>query len=78
MDAVPHLFESDTLADEPRSNAPGATDRDYTYLNHTLTKDDPRTYDLVQSWRDVLDDWADTNNEDEKVSLPGYLNDHII
>ncbi|XP_033231204.1 maltase 2-like isoform X2 [Belonocnema kinseyi] len=67
VDAVPHLFEDDGLKDEPRSNVPDATDRDYTYLNHIYTKDDQRTYDLVQSWRKVLDDWADEHNETEKM-----------
>ncbi|XP_043483468.1 maltase 2-like [Leptopilina heterotoma] len=69
IDAVPHLFEDDKLTDEPRSNNPTATDRDYTYLNHIYTKDDPRTYDLVLSWRKVLDDWSNANNEDEKVMM---------
>ncbi|XP_033231205.1 maltase 1-like isoform X3 [Belonocnema kinseyi] len=69
VDAVPHLFEDDGLKDEPRSNVPDATDRDYTYLNHIYTKDDQRTYDLVQSWRKVLDDWADEHNETEKVMM---------
>lgn len=75
VDAVPHLFEDDGLKDEPRSNAPDATDRDYTYLNHIYTKDDQRTYDLVQSWRKVLDDWADQHNETEKVIL--YATDFL-
>ncbi|KMQ89144.1 maltase 1-like protein [Lasius niger] len=69
VDAVPHLFEDANLPDEPRSYAPGATERDYTYLEHIYTKDDPRTYDLVASWRKVLDDYADYHNEDEKVMM---------
>ncbi|KAF7393744.1 hypothetical protein HZH68_010563 [Vespula germanica] len=69
IDAVPHLFEIEDLRDEPRSSDPSATDRDYTYLNHIYTKDDPRTYELVQSWRNILDDYSDANNEDEKVMM---------
>nr|XP_050856116.1 maltase 1-like [Vespula vulgaris] len=69
IDAVPHLFERDDLRDEPRSSDPSATDRDYTYLDHIYTKDDPRTYELVKSWRKVLDDYSDANNEDEKVMM---------
>lgn len=67
VDAVPHLFEDANLSNEPRSYAPGATERDYTYLEHIYTKDDPRTYVLVASWREVLDDYANYHNEDEKV-----------
>ncbi|XP_046826177.1 maltase 1-like [Vespa crabro] len=69
IDAVPHLFESDDLRDEPRSFDRSATKRDYTYLDHIYTKDDPRTYELVKSWRKVLDDYSDANNEDEKVMM---------
>ncbi|KAM0733413.1 Maltase 1 [Formica fusca] len=69
VDAVPHLFEDANLSNEPRSYAPGATERDYTYLEHIYTKDDPRTYALVASWREVLDDYANYHNEDEKVMM---------
>ncbi|GAB1869739.1 alpha-glucosidase [Camponotus japonicus] len=69
VDAIPHLFEDANFSNEPRSYAPGATERDYTYLEHIYTKDDPRTYDLVASWRKVLDDYADYHNEDEKVIM---------
>ena len=70
VDAVPHLFEDAEFRDEPLSSTPGATDQDYTYLNHIYTKDHQSTYELVKSWRKVLDDWAETNNQDEKVILP--------
>ncbi|XP_035720486.1 maltase 1-like [Vespa mandarinia] len=69
IDAVPHLFEREDFHDEPRSSDPNATDRDYTYLDHIYTKDDPRTYELVKSWRKILDDYSDANNEDEKVMM---------
>lgn len=75
IDAVPHIFEHDDLLDEPRSNKPGVGEKDYGYLNHIYTFDDPRNYDLVKSWRKVLDDWADSHNEDEKVflSIKNYI-----
>ncbi|XP_025263125.1 maltase 2-like [Camponotus floridanus] len=69
VDAIPHLFEDANFPNESRSYAPGATERDYSYLEHIYTKDDPRTYDLVASWRKVLDDYADYHNEDEKVIM---------
>lgn len=69
VDAVPHLFETNYTSDEPESKAPGVTGDDYAYLNHTLTKDQPRTYELVQSWRKILDDYANRTNTDEKVAL---------
>lgn len=67
IDAVPHIFEDDRFLDEPKSNAPGATERDYTYLDHIYTKDDIRTYKLLERMRKILDDWSNERNEDEKV-----------
>lgn len=69
VDAIPHVFEDANFLNEPRSYAPGATERDYSYLHHIYTTDDPRTYDLVASWRKVLDDYADHHNEDEKIIM---------
>lgn len=70
IDAIPHVFEVDDLRDEPKNeNAPpGTTPHEYAYLDHIYTKDDPRTYELMLSWRKLVDDWADKNNSDEKVS----------
>lgn len=67
IDAVPYLYEDDELRDEPKSGTPGATEKDHTYLNHIYTKNDPRTYELVKSWRKVVDDYANEKNEEEKV-----------
>lgn len=78
IDAVPHLFEHADFPDEPRSYTPGATERDYAYLNHIYTKDDPRTYDLVASWRKIMDDYADYHNEDEKVSIIYFFDLHFF
>ncbi|KAG7203429.1 hypothetical protein KM043_013496 [Ampulex compressa] len=69
IDAVPHLFESDINLDEPRTNKPNVGPAEYEYLNHILTKDLPETYDLVQSWRNISDTFADTHNQEEKVIM---------
>lgn len=69
VDAIPHLFETNYTSDEPESNIKGVTKDDYNYLIHTLTKDQPQTYDLVQNWRKIMDDYASYNNIDEKVHL---------
>lgn len=69
VDAVPHIFENDKIPDEPRSSNTNAGPRDYTFLDHIYTKDDQRTYTLIESWRKVMDEWADKNNETEKVTF---------
>lgn len=67
VDAVPHLFETNYTSDEPESNMEGVTENDYNYLIHTLTKDQPQTYDLIRSWRKIMDDYASQYNDIEKV-----------
>ncbi|XP_029161383.1 maltase 1-like [Nylanderia fulva] len=69
VDAVPYLFEANYTLDEPKSGKEGVTKDDHDYLNHVLTKDLPETYELVQSWRRILDEYADQYNTSEKVMM---------
>lgn len=63
VDAIPNLFEVDpknfggVYPDEPRSSNLAANDQDYDYLNHIYSKNQPETYDMVNQWRDVLDEY---------------------
>ncbi|XP_015111696.1 maltase 1 [Diachasma alloeum] len=67
VDAIPHLFEVENLQDEPRTNLPGVVDGEYAYLDHFYTKDQPETYEVVKSWRKIMDDYANATNTEEKV-----------
>ncbi|OAD52780.1 Maltase 1 [Eufriesea mexicana] len=70
IDAVPHLFESANLTlEEPSLNLPGLNETHHANYNHTLTKDQPETYDLIVSWREFVDEYARINNRDEIVLL---------
>nr|XP_012224668.1 PREDICTED: maltase 1-like [Linepithema humile] len=69
MDAMPYLFETNYTKDELRSNKSDATENDHEYLIHTLTKDLPETYELVLSWRKILDEYAHQYNTSEKVMM---------
>lgn len=68
VDSTPFIYEDSKLRDEPLSNTPGLTPRDYGYLNHIYTTDQIQTYELFGSWRKFLDDYADKNNQDQKVN----------
>ncbi|XP_066590163.1 uncharacterized protein [Prorops nasuta] len=68
VDAVPHLFEDINLTDEKLLDKCEDTDL-YACFDHQLTKDQPETYNLIYSWRKILDDYAKFNNEDEKVMM---------
>lgn len=67
IDAVPHLVEAADFRDEPLSNTPGVNPNDYGYLDHIYTKDDELTYEIMKEWRQVLDDYTNQTNSDEKV-----------
>ncbi|XP_063995465.1 maltase 2-like [Diachasmimorpha longicaudata] len=67
IDAIPHLFEAENLQDEPRTFLPGIVNGEYGYLHHFNTKDQPETYEVVKSWRKIMDDYADSTNSEEKV-----------
>lgn len=57
MDAAPYYYEDQKFLDEPLS---GTTYNPYDYKStkKIYTRDQPETYDLVQSWRDLLDEYS--------------------
>lgn len=65
IDAVPHIIEGDISKDEPTVKVPGAKPTDHVSFNHTLTKDQPGTYDIIQSWRVHVDNYAQLKNRSE-------------
>ncbi|XP_003395914.3 maltase 1 [Bombus terrestris] len=72
IDAVPHLYElKDITKNEPKLDHvdPSLNASNHAYYNHIYTKDQNETYELVQSWRNFVDDYAKQNNRDEIVLL---------
>ncbi|XP_034475194.1 maltase 2-like isoform X1 [Drosophila innubila] len=57
IDAVNHLFESESLSDEPLSGK-SVDPLSYDYTEHIHTKDLPEVLDMVQHWRQLLDDYT--------------------
>ena len=68
IDGANHIYELDEILDEPLTNIPDMTNRDYDYVDHIYTKDDPRTYELLATWRKLCDEWSDSHNELQKVN----------
>lgn len=66
VDAVPYIFEDAQLRDEPLSGNPDALPNDSKYLTHIYTQNLPKTYDMVQQWRQVVDE---KKAEDGKTRL---------
>lgn len=56
IDTIPSLIEDTRLLDEPRLPNTGLPDTDSDTLRHIYTYDQDETYDVLKSWREVLDD----------------------
>ncbi|XP_033206940.2 alpha glucosidase 2 [Bombus vancouverensis nearcticus] len=72
IDAVPHLFElNDITKNEPKLEHvdPSLNETHHAYYDHIYTKDQNETYQLVQSWRNFVDEYAEKNGRDEIVLL---------
>lgn len=67
VDSAAFIFEDPEMRDEPRSYVQDATPRDYTYLNHIYTLDQRHNYELFETWRKYLDQYADEHDQDQKV-----------
>ncbi|XP_071652889.1 alpha-glucosidase-like [Temnothorax longispinosus] len=56
VDAVPHLCEDVRFLDEPLTGDPDPEVYGYTYKIYT--EDQPRTYEIVKEWREVLNEYS--------------------
>lgn len=72
IDAIPYIFETvlddGSYPDEPVSGLcddPTAT----CYYNHIYTKDLPETYDLVYSWRDLMDQYKKQHGGSTRILM---------
>ncbi|KAL0125458.1 hypothetical protein PUN28_004518 [Cardiocondyla obscurior] len=57
VDAIPHLAEDLRYLDEPLTGNPDPNKSDYTYKIYTQHQQ--RTYDMVQEWREVMNEYSD-------------------
>ncbi|XP_033222582.1 maltase 2-like [Belonocnema kinseyi] len=65
IDAINHMFEDERLLDEPR-NDNNVPDDDYDSLDHIYTTDQNETYQVLKSWRKLLDDYVNIHQTDAK------------
>ncbi|XP_059617992.1 alpha-glucosidase-like [Phlebotomus argentipes] len=67
LDAINHMFESPGFEDEPLSGwgEPGT----YDYLEHVHTKDLLETYDVVEQFRQVVDNYAEEHQTEAKILM---------
>ncbi|XP_029165837.1 alpha-glucosidase-like [Nylanderia fulva] len=55
IDAINHMYEDARFLDEPRLDTPGLPDDDYETLDHLYTKNLLETYEVLKSWRQLMD-----------------------
>ncbi|TGZ56900.1 Alpha-glucosidase, partial [Temnothorax longispinosus] len=57
VDAIPQLCEDVRFLDEPLTGNPNP--EDYGYTHKIYTKSQPRTYEIVKKWREVIDEYSE-------------------
>lgn len=73
VDAVPSLYEDPRFLDEPLSGK-SEDPNDWNYLNHIYVTDQDRTYDIVQDWSHVLDEYKAKDGRTRVMMLEVYAN----
>lgn len=68
IDAVNHMFEDEGFLDEPVSLRRSESDS-YSYLDHIYTKDLLECYDIVHSWRNILEGYANARDLPPRVIM---------
>ncbi|PSN29802.1 Maltase 2 [Blattella germanica] len=69
VDAINTLFEDSRLQDEPPSGDPEAEPGDPDSLLHVYTRNQPETYEMVQQWRQMLDEIHQEQGGDTRVMM---------
>ncbi|XKL60719.1 hypothetical protein PGB90_007776 [Kerria lacca] len=54
VDSVDYLYENEEFFDEPPSHVDGVSAKEYAYLNHAYTRNQPKNIALIQTWREVF------------------------
>ncbi|XP_043269084.1 alpha-glucosidase-like [Venturia canescens] len=74
VDAINFMFEDSRFLDEPPAvGGPSVPSDEWEFLNHLYTQDQNETYDVVQSWRALLDAHANRTKTGAKILLTeGY------
>lgn len=57
VDSVPYLVEQADFKDEPVSQKKNVSSTDHDYLDHIYTMNQPQSLEIVQQFRDVLDEY---------------------
>lgn len=63
VDAMPHLFEDETLRDEPSANETALQQGDYRELQHVHTHSLPEVLGVMAEFRRTLDEYSERTDK---------------
>ncbi|XP_043799604.1 alpha-glucosidase-like [Apis laboriosa] len=69
IDAINHMFEDARMLDEPSANRTDLSKNDYESLVHVYTRDQDETYEVLKSWRNLMDEHSNRTNSDPRMIL---------
>ena len=78
IDAINYMFEDARLLSEPSANRTDIPADDYDSLDHIYTRDLNETYDVLKSWRKLLDDYSNQTKTDAKMILTEAYTTHDL
>ncbi|KOX73204.1 Maltase 1 [Melipona quadrifasciata] len=76
IDAINFMFEDAKFRDEPDSNRTDVPKDDYDSLDHIYTVDQNETYDVVRSWRKLMDEHSNRTKSDPRLILTEAYTNH--
>ncbi|XP_076761946.1 alpha-glucosidase [Xylocopa sonorina] len=76
VDAINVLVEDPRFLDEPSANRTDVPKDDYDSLVHVYTADQDGTYDVVSSWRKLLNDFSNRTHSQLKLLLTEAYTSH--
>ncbi|CAI6365687.1 unnamed protein product [Macrosiphum euphorbiae] len=76
IDALKHVYESESLGDEPIINNDKPVD--YFNLDHIYTGDQVEVYDLIKEWRLLLDEFKQKDHHTRIIMTESYTNHSVL
>ncbi|XP_001949423.2 maltase 1-like [Acyrthosiphon pisum] len=77
IDALKHVYESESLKDEPKLNNSNPA-VDYFNLDHIYTGDQFEVYDLIKEWRLLLDEFKQKDHHTRIIMTESYTNHSVL
>ena len=78
IDAINFMFEDSKFRNEPDSNRTDVPKDDYDSLEHIYTVNQNETYDVLRSWRQLMDEHSNRTKSDPRLILTEAYTSHDL